>query len=349
MVALKSADVGHFIARPDPSLFLVLVFGPDAGLVRERAEAIVRASVDDINDPFSLVRLDGDELASSPARLAEEAGTIPLFGGRRAIWVKAGSRNIAAAVESVIDTPAPGCRIVIEAGDQRRGTPLRTLCERAKNAAVIPCYVDGERDLAKLVDEEMRAAGLTISPDARAALLPLLGGDRAASRNEIRKIALYAHGKTAVSIEDVMAISADASALALDAVVDAVFAGRVAEVEVQFFKVRAMGTASGAVVSAALRHIAQLHKARLAIEDGTSAETAMRAMQPPIHFRRETAVASALQIWTADKLLRAMEQLAEAVLQTRQQSVLAGTIAHRALLAIAANARRNLPPRRSSL
>jgi hypothetical protein len=40
--------------------------------VRERAEALVRSAVDDINDPFSLVRLDGEELSGEP-RLATTA------------------------------------------------------------------------------------------------------------------------------------------------------------------------------------------------------------------------------------------------------------------------------------
>src|SRR5262245_38320585 len=64
MVALKGADIDRFVARPDPARPIVLVFGPDTGLVRERAEALVRASVDDPKDPFQLARLDGDELAS---------------------------------------------------------------------------------------------------------------------------------------------------------------------------------------------------------------------------------------------------------------------------------------------
>ena len=73
MVALKSSDIESFVARPDPSRAVVLVFGPDAGLVSERVDAIMRASVDDPADPFSLVRLDGDTLASDPARLVDEA------------------------------------------------------------------------------------------------------------------------------------------------------------------------------------------------------------------------------------------------------------------------------------
>ena len=72
----------------------------------------------------------------------------------------------------------------------------------------------------------MRDAELTIAPDARAALVALLGGDRLASRSEIRKLALYAHGKDRVELADVMAVVADASALALDGVLDAAFAGK---------------------------------------------------------------------------------------------------------------------------
>ena len=80
----------------------------------------MRASVDNPDDPFSLVRIDGDDLSGNPLRLVEEANTIPLFGGRRAIWVKPASRNIAPAVEAVIAAPSPDCRVVIEAGDLQK-------------------------------------------------------------------------------------------------------------------------------------------------------------------------------------------------------------------------------------
>ena len=63
MTALKAAQVDAFVAKPNPAQPVVLVYGADAGLVRERAEALVRASVDDLNDPFSLVRLEGDLVA----------------------------------------------------------------------------------------------------------------------------------------------------------------------------------------------------------------------------------------------------------------------------------------------
>jgi DNA polymerase-3 subunit delta len=340
MVALKPAEVDRFVARPDPARPIVLVFGTDTGLVRERSEALIRSAIDDPKDPFQLARLEGDELASEPTRLVEEANTIPLFGGRRAVWVQAGSRNFAPAVEALIAAASRDCRVVIEAGELRRNAPLRIICERAKNAAALPCYPDADGALARLIDEEMRKAGLAISAEARAALVPALGGDRMASRQELRKLALFASGKERVELDDVLAVTADASALAVDNVVDAAFAGRTGELEAQFAKVRTAGISSGTVISAAQRQVAQLHKARIAVEDGMPVDAAAGTIQPFLHFSRKAAVETALRIWNSARLQRAMTQLADAALEARRQSTMAEAIAQRALLSLAVNARR---------
>lgn len=340
MTAIKSSDVDRFVAKPDPRMPVVLVYGPDAGLVRERVDALVKASVDDPSDPFSFVRIEGEDISANPSRLVEEAHTVPLFGGRRAVLVRPGSRNIAGAVEQVIAAPSDECRIIIEAGDLKKSSPLRSLIEKAKVGAALPCYVDNAAAVGRLIDDEMTEAGLDIGLDARNALLGLLGGDRAASRNEIRKLALYARGKQRIEIDDVMAVVADASVLALDGVIDSAFAGKTAEVETEFTKARAGGSSPAAIISAAIRHVANLHKMKLAIEAGDSAEFAMKRGAPPIHFSRERKVGDALRMWSAAGLLRAMNQLAEASLEARRQAALAEAIAQRSLLSLAVNARR---------
>jgi DNA polymerase-3 subunit delta len=340
MVALKTSEIDRYMTHPDRARPIVLVFGPDAGLVHERAEALIGTAVDDPRDPFQLARLDGDDLAGEPMRLVEEVNTIPLFGGRRAVWVKSGSRNFVPAVEALLASAGVDCRVVIEAGDLRRNAPLRTICERAANAVALPCYVDSEKDLARLIDEEMQAAGLSISPEARAALVPLLGGDRLASRHELRKLALFARGRARVGLADVRAVVTDASMLELDDLVDAAFAGRADELEVEFRKTQTAGTAPGTILTAALRQVAQLHKARLALEDGASLGDAAGGIQPFLHFSRRSTVEAALRMWTSSRLERAMTQLADAALDARRQSALADVIARRTLLALAMNAKR---------
>jgi DNA polymerase-3 subunit delta len=340
VVALRGRDADAFLARPDSGRPIILLYGPDAGLVRERADALMASAVDDPSDPFSLVRMDGDDLAAEPSRLVEEAMTVPLFGGRRAIRVRAGSKNFASGVDTLADSPLKDCRVVIEAGDLRPESPLRKACERARTAVAIGCYPDGERDIAKLIDDELRISNLRIAADARTSLAALLGGDRQASRNELRKLALYAHGTGEVTLDDVMAVVADASELKLDPIVDGAFAGNSALVEVEFTKAMTAGTYPGVIMSAAQRQAALLHRASLAVADGAPASAVVESGFPRLHFSRKAVVEAALRNLSPARLVLIIDQLAIAALEMRKQSALAAVIAQRALLSIAVNARR---------
>jgi DNA polymerase-3 subunit delta len=340
VVALRGQDINGFMARPDPARPIILLYGPDAGLVRERADALIASAIDNPGDPFSMVKLDGDELAAEPSRLVDEAMTMPLFGGRRAIRVRAGSRSFAGGIETLAGMQVRDCRIVIEAGDIRPDNLLRKACERATNAVAIGCYPDTERDLAKLIDDEMRSANLRIAQDARASLMALLGGDRQASRNELRKLTLYAHGEGEVTLDHVMTVVADASEMKLDPIVDGAFGGKPGQVESEFGKAMVAGTYPGVIISAAQRHAAWLHKSALTVASGTAVSAVLEGGFPRLHFSRKPAAETALRNLSPARLLPIIEQLATAALDMRKQPTLAAAIAQRTLLSIAVNARR---------
>ena len=107
-----------------------------------------------------------------------------------------------------------------------------------------------------------------------------------------------------------ISVVADASQIALDGLIDAVFAGRTAEADNEFAKARASGASPPTIVSAAIRQVANLHKMRLTIDGGDLIEFAMKRGAPPVHFSRERYVSEALRVWTPVRLMRAMEQLA---------------------------------------
>jgi DNA polymerase-3 subunit delta len=265
---------------------------------------------------------------------------VPLFGGRRAIRVRAGSRSFASGVDTLAEMPLKDCRIVIEAGDLRPESPLRKACERAKTAVAIGCYPDGERDLARLIDDELGISDLRMAPDARATLLSLLGGDRQASRNELKKLALYAHDKGEVTLDDVMAVVADASELKLDPIVDGAFAGKPELVESEFAKAMTAGTYPGMIISSAQRQAAWLHKSALAVAEGTPAQVLLDSGFPRLHFSRKPMVEAALRNFNPARLASIIEQLATAALDMRKQTSLAAVIAQRTLMSIAVNAKR---------
>ena len=336
MVALKSGEIEPFLMRPDPRRAIVLVFGPDLGLVRERADSIVQAATGGkADDAFSMIALEGDVIAADPARLSDEARTIGLFGGNRVVRVRAGSKSLADALKPLLSEPPVGTLIVIEAGDLRKNAPLRTLCESSSAAAAIPCYADTERDLLRLVERTLSGAGMSIDADARDALVGLLGADRLATRAELDKLVLFSAGNKRIGLADVQAVIADASALALDDAVDAAAAGNAEAALTALAKTQAAGISASVVLGAAIRNVALLHRLSLDLERAGSASEVVDRAQPRIHFRRKPLIERALSRLGTIALAEALIALGSASLSARRQAALADAIAERALLSLA--------------
>ena len=166
MVALKGGDIDRFVRKPDPRFAVVLVYGPDAGLVHERCRQIARSLVDDPDDAFQLIRMDGDDLGGDVSRIVDEANTLGLFGGKRVIWVRLGSRQINSAIEPLLSTK-PENPIVIEAGDLPAKHALRSGVEKSAHAVALPCYADEGRELPRLIDEILGEHDLKATPEAK--------------------------------------------------------------------------------------------------------------------------------------------------------------------------------------
>ena len=339
MAAVRPADADAALARRNPDIRVLLIFGPDLGLVRERADVAVRSVLPDAADPFALVRLEGDEVAADPRRLVDETRTIGLFGGERVVRLRAGNRNIVPALEPVLAGERGDALVVVEAGDLKKGAALRSLCEASPRALAIACYPDTERDLARLVDTMMAEAGHAIDRDARALLVSLIGGDRRASRGEIEKLILYAGADRTVTADHVRAIVGDASALALDDVVDAALAGDAAEAMAAL--ARALGGAGrpDAVLGALLRALTALHPMALAVAQGASAQRVIDQARPQVHFSPSPKLERALGVPDPERGPKALRAGEGGVLPARRNAALAPAICERTVLQVAMQAR----------
>lgn len=337
LIQPRSADA--FVRKPDAHMAVVLVYGPDTGLVSERVKALVKVSVDDPEDPFQLVQIDGDEISSDPARLADEAFTIPLFGGRRAIRVRAGGRNLVPAVEPLLQAPPTDCRVIIEGGDWKKSHALVGLVERSRAGAVLACYGDETSNIGEVIAEEVAAAGLTISAEAREALMDFLGGDRLATRSELKKLTLYALGAGRIEVSDVLAVVGDASLLATDEIIDSAFSGDADRLDRTLAKAWGENVNASALAGTALRHALLLHRLRGEVEKGQAAASAVASAGYAVPFSRKAAIARQLGTLRLDRLERIVADLADTVLDARRNAALGQALVGRALMRIALMAR----------
>lgn len=335
MVAVKPQDADRLVGKPPATAPFYLVYGPDDGLVSERAKRLV-AAFSTPSDPFSLTKLDGSDLAGGSTRLADEAYAVSMFSTRRAILVRdAGGRaDISGRLAPILASPPPDVAIIVEAGDLKKTNPLRALFERSANAYAIACYADDAAAIGRLVDEEARANGLSISADARALLVDLLGGNRLVSRGEIEKLCLYARGRETIELADVEALVGDSSTLAAEAIVDAAATGAVAALGSALAKARADGIDAGQIAGSSLRHFMFIDELRAVVDSGRSVQEAVAMARPPVFFKRKGAVERALTLWSAARLERAVFLLGEAAREVRLNTALGPDIIGETLITL---------------
>jgi DNA polymerase III subunit delta len=336
---VKSHEADRFAANPPKTLRAALVFGPDAGLVQERAEKLLKSVVADLTDAFNVADLSESTLVSDPARLSDEAAAISMMGGRRVVRVRNAGNTLADLFEEFLEDPKGDALVVVEAGDLAKGTGLRKLFEGDDHAAAIACYADTARNLEDVVRDAMRGAGLSIAPDALADAVSRLGSDRGVTRRELEKLALYAQGQKSVSLADVQAAMGDEAEARTEEASDAAGSGDFSRLDLALERLWVADTSVAQVLRGAMGHFQRLATVRENVNRGEPVETAIKKLRPPIHFLREQSFKAQANRWNDARLADALDMLLEAEALSRTTGVPAQAVCGRTLMNIAALAK----------
>jgi DNA polymerase-3 subunit delta len=311
---LTNFQISSFLQKPDPSLRVILVYGPDSGLVRERAETLAKKTVPDLADPFRVAVLTGGIVAEHPARLMDEIAAQALGGGRRLVRLQQATDSIFAALAAVLnDMPSGDSLLIIEAGELEKRSKLRALCEsESRLVCAIPCYVEEGPARQRIIGEILQALNLRAPRDVLIFLGEILPPDRLAMRGELEKLALYAHGKNAVTMDDVLAVVPDAGAAEIDDLVHAVGSGETRRAEMLLDRLLTEQTSPVAILRAAQRHFLRLQWARGEMGKGMDAGAAIQKLQPPVFWKYKDSMAAQLRRWPETRLEQALNRLYEA-------------------------------------
>jgi DNA polymerase-3 subunit delta len=332
---IAPARIRPFLAAPDKSVCAILVYGPDTGLVDERADALARSVVADLGDPFRVARLTGAALAADPARLADEAAAIPFGGGRRVVIVSDAEDAAAPAARGFLAAPLGDAMVILRAGELGPKSKLRLLFEEADNAAALPCYLDDGEALAGVIREALGKHGLAADPDTMEWLADHLGGDRRATRSELEKLAIFMGRPGRLKLEDAIACIGDGAAITLDDLALATGDGDHEQAQRALDKVLAEGTHPVALLRTLARHFKRLHLLAGMTAAGRSPDEAIGSLKPKPFFRTAARLRGQLARWPVSRAGSALELLQQAEIDVKTTGMPAEAICGRAVLQLA--------------
>jgi DNA polymerase-3 subunit delta len=347
MILSKRQDVERFLKDPTPEIRAVLIYGRDRGVVRDRADQLVKRLFERPDDPFDTAQLTESDLDAQAGKLEDELSALSMMGGRRLVRLrltgeKAGPDKQAAEalVRHAEGQLNPEALFLIEAGALDRNSALRKAGEKANGAAVIPCYEDEAGDLARLTRETLTRDKVSLNGEALDLFVSRLPKERGVARAEIERLALFlgpGSGVNATPADLVDFLGVEPEASLGDAAVDA-FGGRLGPAQAGLRRAAAEGEGGPAAVRAMGYHLGRLRRTLTLHKNGIDLAAAAKASG--VFWKTEREFLRQARAWTLDQLLLVQAEVLAADKACKTSGSPDQLISERLALQIAGKARR---------
>ena len=301
----------------DPSIRLYLLFGPDEAASRALSARLGLA----LGAEAERIDLTSQMLKGDPARLADEAASISLFGTKRWIRIEPTTDDAVDAIGALLAAPAAGNPVAAVAGALRKDSKLLKLVQGSKAAIAHASYLPEGRDADQLVTGMGRELGLQLRPEVARRLASATGGDRALIAGELEKLALYldaAPDRLRPVEHDVLdELGAASEEGDLSRLSHAVFGGQPAQTDAELARLAGEGIEGITVLRALGRRALQLAQLRGAMAQGESIDRVMETAGRAIFWKEKEQIVQELGRWTPERLATAVQRLAEAERQVK--------------------------------
>ena len=330
----EEARVRRALDSADPAIRFYLFYGPDEAGSRALAERLGVA----VGADAQRVDLTSAALKADPARLADEAASSSLFGGRNWIRLDPATDDAVDAVQALLEAPAAGNPVAAVAGALRKDSKLVKLIQASDAALSHLSYVPEGRNAAVLVVEIGRELGLKVGNDVAGRIASACNGDRALISRELEKYALYVDAAPdrprPLEHDALDALGAAMEEGDLSKLANAVFSGQPNQADAELARLASEGIEDIPVIRALARRALQLAQLRGQMADGESIDRVMETAGRAIFWKEKPIIQAQLQRWTPDALATALTRLAEAERQVKAPGYPGSALVEEEVLAI---------------
>lgn len=307
---LTSRDSDAFIRNPGRSA-CALIYGTDAGQVRQRAGEIADAWLGKNPDPMAKLELTVEQLKEDPAKLADELAAMSLMCPRRVILVREAEDAILPAIEEGMARRSPENYLILYVTESLPATSkLRVWAERAADVGAVACYKDEGSGLEQFIRDTLKGYGLRSDTETVRLLAHQLSGDRQIILNELEKLSLYVGDEAeTVTLEDVMASVGENNDRSFDELNTAVASGDMVNLCRLSDRLQLEGNHGLLLVRSLMRYFQRLEAIALKRDAGMSIDAAIEGLRPPVFFKAKPALKAHATRWNATACAEALARL----------------------------------------
>ena len=282
----------------------ILIHGQDRGKVSEKSLEIIKKLNSLNQNSMETINFDLDEFYKSENYFNDLVYQKSFFSKHTLIRINLdlfkSEKNILQALENLDVYKAN--YIIIESNYLSKSSLVSSLFKKNDNYALIPCYQ--ETNVKQSIVKYLKLFSLNLDDYNLGYLIDKFGNDTLITKNEIKKLALYANGEV-INYTTILEAIGDNSIITLNELTDSIGIENKEKINYLYEKTSSLGLNYIVFLRSISRHL------KIILESKSNNLKYAKNIRPLIHFSRHTKINLQMKSLSIKQLKKYLEEIYE--------------------------------------
>ena len=286
----------------------IFLYGSNVGLV----ELLYKKTLDilkiNINDPFNVSKIEGEEFKDHPWVLLDNINTLSIFSEKRFILLDLMHISITKNIEDIIlkavEKESNNYLLLIKCGNLKQSTFLKHL-QKIKNSFIVPCYEEKFREIYNEISTLFSKHKLNFKDNFINNLVIKFNSDSLTNKMEIEKLDSFLTNNNNVTEEMILTLISRNEDVNFNKVIEYCANGNVSDALNYFERIYDNQSSSITLIRMFVNHFKLIEKVLLLSENKKNVISVIENIKPPIFFKKKEFIIFQCKIWNL-KLIHIM-------------------------------------------
>ena len=285
---------------------IFLLYGPNFGLINSLYKKTIDILSIDLNDPFNVSKIDGNEFKDNPSIFKDNISTFSMNTNKRTVLLDLTYLTLNKSLENIIlSTLSENNKyylLLIKANNLGSKNVLVKFIENLENGILVPCYEDNTNNIKIQISKLFKQYGFIYSSDFLFTLSSKFSSDTAINFMEMEKLETFLIENENISEEIILSFITDNIDLNLNKIIQLCSSGKIQEALMYLDKIYDNSSTAINITRLFVKHFKIIEKVLLSVENGSNISQTINNMKPTIFFKDRPLLTLQCQLWSLKKV-----------------------------------------------
>ena len=288
------------LKRNCDNINVIFLYGPNLGLVDLLYKECLEILKIDVNDPFSVSKIDGNQFKETPSILQDNISTLSMFTDKRFILLDLIHVSINKNIENIILDAVKeiNCNylLIIKAENLKQNSLVKYF-QNCKKSNLVPCYEENSNNIFSEIKILFKKHNLFFKDEFIKNLILKFNSDSLSIKMEMEKLDNFLFHNKNVTEELIFSLISNNSDINLDKVVRYCTDGYPYNALSFFDRIYENQSTSITLIRMFTTHFKLIEKILLHVHHGKSIINVIEKINPPIFFKKKAFIINQCKLW----------------------------------------------------